>query len=79
VIAHDLKQDAFVILGNRSEFEAICLISEARIILSLGIPNYVRTPIMAWDDDLGVFGKGDYLQTMELFSSRQKRERTTNS
>jgi hypothetical protein len=76
--AREIKDDCFSILGDDSEFKAICLISEARNILSLGIPGYVRMPIMSWDDDLGVFSKADYVQTMETFSKRQQRERILN-
>jgi hypothetical protein len=55
--ASDLKSDAFVILGSSSEFEAISLISEADNVLSIGTPNYVRSLIVTWNDDLGAFNK----------------------
>jgi hypothetical protein len=75
VTAIEMKEDAFAVLGTDSEFEAICLISDARHILSLGIPGYVREPILTWNDDLGIFSREDYRQAMEVFATQQHRER----
>jgi hypothetical protein len=78
VTAREIKDEAFAILGESSEFKAICLISEARHILSLELRGYVRAPITTWDDDLGVFSRDDYVREMEMFAFHQNRERISN-